>query len=65
MSQRRKLQLGYILLDFLSAELVWLAFLFFRWLVYEGRVFSVDVVLIPAFNFYTPLLFFPLGCLFI
>ena len=65
MSQRRKLQLGYILLDFLSSELVWLAFLFFRWLVYEGRVFSVDVVLIPAFNFYTPLLFFPLGCLIV
>lgn len=65
MNQRRKLQLGYILLDILSAELVWLAFLLFRWLVYEGRVFSVDVVLIPAFNFYTPLLFYPLGCLII
>ena len=30
-----------------------------------GLVGSVDVVLIPAFNFYTPLLFFPLGCLFV
>ena len=63
MSPRRKLQLGYILLDFLSAELIWLAFLLFRWLVYEGRVFGVDSVLIPAFNFYTPLLFYPLVCL--
>ena len=65
MTQRRKLQLGYIFLDILSAELVWLAFLLFRWLVYEGKVFGVDTVLIPAFNFYLPLLFYPVGCLIV
>jgi len=65
MTQRRKLQLAYIALDILSAELVWLAFLLFRWLVYEGKVFAVDTVLIPAFGFVRPLIFFPIGCLII
>ena len=65
MTQRRKLQLGYIAVDFVAAELVWLAFLLFRWLVYEGKVFSVDTVLIPAFDFYRPLILFPIGCLII
>lgn len=65
MTQRRKLQLGYIAVDFVAAELVWLAFLLFRWLVYEGKVFSVDTVLIPAFDFYRPLILFPIGCLMI
>ena len=65
MTQRRKLQLGYITVDFLSAELVWLAFLLFRWLVYEGMVFGVTTVLIPAFDFYRPLILYPLGCLII
>lgn len=65
MTQRRKLQLGYIAIDFLTAELVWLAFLLFRWLVYDGRVLSVDSVLIPAFDFYRPLILYPIGCLLI
>lgn len=62
MTQRRKLQLRYILTDFFSSELVWLAFLLFRWLVYEGKVFGMDTVLIPAFDFYRPLILFPIGC---
>ena len=65
MSQRRKLQLGYIAVDFLTAELVWLIFLLFRWLVYEGKVFGVNTVLIPAFGFYLPLILYPIGCLII
>lgn len=65
MTQRRKLQSGYIAVDFLAAESVWLAFLLFRWLVYEGKVFSVDTVLIPAFDFYRPLILYPLGCLIV
>ena len=65
MSQRRKLQLCYILVDFLSAELVWLSFLLFRWLVYDGRMFSVDSVLIPAFDFWWPLILYPIGCLLV
>ena len=65
MTQRRKLRLAYVAADFLSAEVVWLCFLLFRWLVYEGKMFSVDTVLIPAFNFYTPLILYPIGCLII
>ena len=52
-------------MDFLSAELVWLSFLLFRWLVYDGRMFSVDSVLIPAFDFWWPLILYPIGCLLV
>lgn len=55
----------YIMVDFLSAELVWLSFLLFRWLVYDGRMFSVDSVLIPAFDFWWPLILYPIGCLLV
>jgi lipopolysaccharide/colanic/teichoic acid biosynthesis glycosyltransferase len=64
-NRRKKYQLIYMLVDFMSAMLVWVAFLLFRWLVYEGRMFSVDTVLIPMFNFYWPLVLYPLGCLFV
>lgn len=62
-NRRKKYQLIYMLVDLLSAELIWGAFLIFRWLVHEGRMFSVDTVLIPMFNFYTPLILYPVGCL--
>ncbi len=61
----RKQQLCYVIADLLSAMLVWLLFLAFRWLVYEGRLFSLDTVLIPAFNFYEPLIWYPLFCFII
>lgn len=61
--KRRKQQLIYILVDILSSLLVWGGFLVFRWLVYEGKIFSVDTILIPMFNFYTPLIIYPIGCL--
>ena len=61
-NQRRKYQLIYMLVDLFSSMLIWGAFLIFRWLVYEGRVFSVDTILIPMFDFYLPLLLYPLGC---
>lgn len=64
-NRRKKYQLIYMLVDFMSAMLVWMAFLLFRWLIYEGRMFSVDTVLIPMFNFYWPLVLYPLGCLFV
>ena len=64
-NRRKKYQLSYMLVDFMSAMLVWMAFLLFRWLIYEGRMFSVDTVLIPMFNFYWPLVLYPLGCLFV
>ena len=61
--KRKKQQLVYILVDFLSSILIWGSFLMFRWLVYEGKIFSVDTILIPMFNFYTPLIIYPIGCL--
>ena len=64
-NKRKKMQLIYILVDILSSLLVWGAFLIFRWLVYENRMFSVDTVLVPMFNFYLPLLLYPIGCLVI
>lgn len=64
-NRRKKYQLIYVLVDLLSSVLIWGSFLAFRWLVYEGRMFSVDTVLIPMFNFYWPFLLYPLGCLFV
>jgi lipopolysaccharide/colanic/teichoic acid biosynthesis glycosyltransferase len=62
---RKKWQVVYILVDLLSSLLVWSAFLTFRWLVYENRIFSVDTVLVPMFNFFLPLVLFPVGCLIV
>jgi len=59
----RKQQLRYVAADLISALLVWLSFLLFRWLVYEGRLFSTQDVLIPAFNFARPLILYPIFCL--
>lgn len=63
LNNHRKQQLIYIAVDALSALLVWFCFLLFRWLVYDGKLFGVDTVLIPAFSFYPPLFLYPLGCL--
>ncbi len=60
---RRKQQLWYVLADLISSELVWLCFLAFRWMVYDGRVESLKDVLVPAFNFWPPLIVYPLVCL--
>jgi len=65
MSQYRKQQWTYISVDAVSSLLTWLAFLLFRWLVYEGKVLGVDSVLIPAFSFWPPLVMFPFACLVI
>ncbi len=56
-------QMKYIIADLLSSIVVWVLFLLFRWLVYEGRLFSIDTILIPAFSFYQPLVLYPLACL--
>ena len=63
MSLRRKQQLWYIIADLISSELVWLCFLAFRWMAYEGRVAVLEDVLIPAFDFGLPLIVYPLICL--
>ena len=65
MTLRRKQQIWYILADLLSSELVWLCFLAFRWMVYDGRFESLNDVLVPAFAFWPPLLVYPLVCLII
>lgn len=62
LTKHRKQQFIYIFVDILSSLLVWVAFLGFRWMVYEGKVFSVDTILIPMFDFYRPLVLYPLGC---
>ena len=65
MNLRRKQQLWYIAADLISSELVWLCFLIFRWMAYDGRVGLLDDVLVPAFNFWPPLIVYPLVCLVI
>jgi len=63
MTLRRKQQLWYILADLISSELVWLCFLGFRWMVYEGRMEVLEDVLVPAFSFWPPLIAYPIVCL--
>ena len=65
LTRYRQQQLCYILVDILSSLLVWVGFLGFRWMVHEGKVFSVDTILVPMFDFYRPLVLYPIGCLII
>ena len=65
MNLRRKQQLRYVLADLISSELVWLCFLIFRWMVYEGRFDFMRDALIPAFSFWLPLLVYPVVCLIV
>ena len=65
MTLRRKQQLWYLIADLVSSELVWLCFLAFRWMVYDGHVKLMDDVLIPAFDFWPPLIAYPFTCLVI
>ena len=65
MTLRRQQQLWYILADIISSVLVWISFLGFRWIVYDGRVDGLGEVLIPAFSFWPPLIIYPLVCLLV
>ena len=65
MNLRRKQQLWYLIADLISSELVWLSFLLFRWVVYDGHVELFHDVLIPAFSFWPPLVVYPLVCVVI
>ena len=65
MTQYRKYQWLSIVVDALSAEVVWLCFLTFRWMVYEGRLFTTETVVFPAFSFWLPLVVYPIGCFII
>ena len=59
MNLRRKQQIRYLLADLISSELVWLCFLIYRWMVYDGRFEFMRDALIPAFSFWLPLLVYP------
>lgn len=63
MNLRRKQQIRYLLADLISSELVWLCFLIYRWMVYDGRFELMRDALIPAFSFWLPLLVYPVVCL--
>lgn len=65
MTLRLKQQLTYIIADLISSELVWLCFLGFRWMVYDGRVEYLGDVLVPAFSFWPPLVVYPIVCLLV
>lgn len=65
LSEHRKQQLRYVAADALSSTLAWLCFLLFRWMVFEGKVFGFRSVLVPAFDFYQPLIIYPAACLLI
>lgn len=67
-TEHRLIQLLYIIADGMAAELVWFAFLYFRWIVLDERVTGFDAFFAPAFDFslassWHPSLLFPLGCL--
>lgn len=62
MNLRRKQQLWYFITDLITSELVWLCFLGFRWIVYDGRVGTLGDILFPAFDFWPPLIVYPLVC---
>ena len=64
-NRRKKQQLIYLLVDVVSSVLIWDTFLVFRWLVYEGKIFRVDSVLVPMFDFSAPLFLYPLGCVLV
>ena len=57
----RKQQFIYLLADIFSSLLVWFAFLWFRWMVNEGKVFTVDTILsattIISIRVYSDILF--------
>jgi lipopolysaccharide/colanic/teichoic acid biosynthesis glycosyltransferase len=63
MTLRRKQQLLYLFADLISSEIVWLCFLGFRWMVFDGRMALLDDVLVPAFSFWPPLIVYPFVCI--
>ena len=68
--RHRLIQLLYILVDALAAEVVWFAFLYFRWLMLDEIVTGFDEFFAPAFDFsitsvYHPVILDPLGCVLV
>lgn len=70
MIQHRLMQLLYIIVDVLFAEVVWFVFLYFRWSVLDDYLTGLDAFLAPAFDFslsgtYHPAFLYPLGCVIV
>ena len=65
MTLRRKQQLWYMAADLISSELVWISFLIFRWMVYDGTVEWLKDAIVPAFSFWPPLVIYPMICLLV
>ncbi|MBO4665835.1 MAG: exopolysaccharide biosynthesis polyprenyl glycosylphosphotransferase [Paludibacteraceae bacterium] len=68
--KHRLVQGLYILMDAISAEVVWFAFLYFRWLMLDEKITGFDMFFAPAFDFsvtssYHPFLLYPLGCVLV
>ena len=66
--KHRLVQGLYILMDAIAAEVVWFAFLYFRWLMLDEKITGFDMFFAPAFDFsvtssYHPFLLYPLGCI--
>lgn len=64
-SSHRRAQLKCMLVDVLASIIVWLLFLIFRWLVYDGIAWGVDTIIIPALKFTRALVRYPIACLLI
>ena len=65
MTLRRKQQLWYLITDLISSELVWISFLIFRWMVYDGTVEWLQDAIVPAVSFWPPLIIYPIVCLIV
>lgn len=68
--KHRILQFFYVFVDALAAEIVWFAFLYFRWQVLDDFVTGLDEFFAPAFDFsltgaYHPFILYPLGCVLV
>ncbi len=62
---KKRLRIRYIVADTIAAVVTWILFLGFRWVVNDNMDVTYPEILIPIFNFYTPLLLYPAGCLLV
>ncbi len=65
MDYKKKLRLAYLSADLVSGLATWILFLGYRWIVNDNVDFSYPNILVPIFNYYTPLFVFPIACLWV